>query len=252
MDTHPSISDETNLTAVRQSAEDVHRRHELKTPVTGLKGFTNVLQRRLARQGDEQALHYLSRMDAQLDKLTKIISDLLDISRPQSGRLTFQEETFDLDGLVHETVENVQAATTTHQILIEGRTGARVLGDRDRLEQVWINLLTNALKYSPSAQRVVVRLSREPAQATARIQDFGIDAAHHQKIFEQFYQITDPEEKTYPGLGIGLFISNESVRRHNGRLEVQSQKEEGSTFSIVLPTLPAGEDRSAPAGENER
>ncbi len=213
--------------------------HELKTPVTSLKGFTNVLQRRLAKQGDEQGLHYLNRIDAQLNKLTKLISDLLDISRMQTGKLAFQIETFDLDTLLHETVENVQAATTTHQLLIEGRTSAQVLGDKDRLGQVFINLLTNAVKYSPQANKVLVRLSRDQGQAIVSVQDFGvgIDQAHHQKIFERFYQVTDPKEATYPGLGIGLYISREIVERHHGRLQVESRKGEGTTFSVTLPLL---------------
>ena len=213
--------------------------HELKTPVTSLKGFTNVLQRRLAKQGDEQGLHYLNRIDAQLNKLTKLISDLLDISRIQTGKLAFQIEAFDLDTLIHETVENVQAATTTHQLLIEGRTGAQVLGDKDRLGQAFINLLTNAVKYSPQANKVLVRLSRDQGQAIVSVQDFGagIDQAHHQKIFERFYQVTDPNEATYPGLGIGLYISREIVERHHGSLEVESRKGEGATFSVTLPLL---------------
>ncbi len=93
--------------------------HELKTPVTSLKGFTNVLQRRLTKQGDTQGLHYLARMDAQLDKLTTLISDLLDISRMQSGKLALRAEPFDLDALIDETVENVQVATSTHRLLVE-------------------------------------------------------------------------------------------------------------------------------------
>ena len=213
--------------------------HELKTPVTSLKGFTNVLQRRLTKQGDEQGLHYLNRMDTQLNKLTKLISDLLDISRMQTGKLVFQIEAFDLDTLIHETVENVQAATTTHQLLIEGRTSAQVLGDKDRLGQVFINLLTNAVKYSPQANKVLVCLSRDQGQAIVSVQDFGvgIDQAHHQKIFERFYQVTDPKEATYPGLGIGLYISREIVERHHGSLEVESRKGEGATFSVTLPLL---------------
>src|SRR5947207_3137937 len=100
--------------------------HELKTPVTSLKGFTNILQRRLTKQGDTQGLHYLSRMDAQLDKLTRLISELLDTSRMQSGKLALRTEPVDLDGLIDETVENVQATSSTHRLLIKGRTGAQV------------------------------------------------------------------------------------------------------------------------------
>ncbi len=220
--------------------------HELKTPVTSLKGFTNVLQRRLMKLADEQGLHYLTRIDAQLNKLTKLISDLLDVSRMQTGKLAFQVESFDLDTLVHETVENVQAATTTHQFLVEGRTDARMFGDKDRLGQVFINLLTNAVKYSPRANKVLLHLSRDHEQAIVSVQDsgIGIDEAHQQNIFERFYQVADPEEKTYPGLGIGLYISREIVERHHGRIEVQSRKGEGATFSVILP-LPQKETERA-------
>ena len=229
--------------------------HELKTPITSLKGFTNVLQRRLAKQGDEQGLHYLARMDAQLDKLTTLIGDLLDISRMQSGKLALRAETFELDALIDETVENVQAATSTHQLLIEGRTGAEVFGDKERLGQVYINLLTNAIKYSPRADKVIVRLFRDgdPEHAIVSVQDFGIgiDKTHHEKIFERFYQVTDPEEKTYPGLGIGLYISSEIVARHRGRMWVESSKGKGTTFFVALPLQRLDENQTVTRKEDE-
>lgn len=211
--------------------------HELKTPVTSLKGFANVLQRRLIKQGDEQGQQYLSRMDTQLNKLAKLINDLLDISKMQAGKLAYEVEQVDLDALVQETVENVQATTSTHQIFIEGKTEGHMLGDKDRVGQVFINLLTNAIKYSPQAEKVIVRLSREQEQAIVSVQDFGIgiSTANYQKIFERFYQVTDPEEKTYPGLGLGLYISSEIIERHHGRIWVESSKGQGSIFSVALP-----------------
>ena len=224
--------------------------HELKTPVTSLKGFTNVLQRRLAKQGDTQGLHFLSRVDAQLDKLTTLIAELLDISKMQAGKLELREEAFDLDALVQETVENVQAATSTHHLLIDGKTEAWPVGDKDRLGQVLTNLLTNAVKYSPKADRVIVRASRDThhRHAIISVQDFGIgiDEAHHQKIFERFYQVTNPEERTFPGLGIGLYISYEIVMRHHGHMWVESRKGEGATFFVALPVTKEGEQVSLP------
>lgn len=227
--------------------------HELKTPVTSLKGFTNVLQRRLTKLGDEQGLHFLSRMDAQLDKLTKLISELLDISKMQAGKLSLQMEPFDLDALLQETVENVQAATITHQLHIEGNTRGYVFGDKDRLGQVFINLLTNAIKYSPHADTVLVRLSSEQEQAIVSVQDFGIgiNESQYQKIFERFYQVVDPEEKTYPGLGMGLYISSEIVERHNGRIWVESKKGEGSTFFVSLPLVQMKHEKPALNSEGE-
>jgi signal transduction histidine kinase len=159
----------------------------------------------------------------------------------QSGKLALRAEPCDLDALIDETVENVQAATSTHRLLIEGRTGAQVFGDKERLGQVFVNLLTNAIKYSPRVDKVLVHLCKEGErqQAIVSVQDYGIgiDKTHHEKIFERFYQVTDPEEKTYPGLGIGLYISSEIVTRHHGQMWVESSKGTGSTFYVALPIL---------------
>ena len=211
--------------------------HELKTPVTSLKGFTNLFQRRLAQRADEKTLYYLNRMDAQLNKLTNLITDLLDVSKMQTGQLTYQEEPFDLNELVSETVENLQAATPTHQLFLETSGAIQVVGDRDRIGQVLINLLTNAVKYSPLADKVIVRLATDPEKAIVSVQDFGIGIAeaHHDKIFERFYQVADPEEKTFPGLGIGLYLSCDIVRRHGGNMWVESSKGSGATFYFTIP-----------------
>jgi PAS domain S-box-containing protein len=120
--------------------------HELKTPVTSLKGFLTLLKRRLTLQGDEKTLHYLARMDAQVNKLTRLIDDLLDLSKIQTGQLVYREDRFEVDALVQEIVENVQDTTQTHRLLLEGQSQAEVFGDRDRIGQVLINLLDNAIK----------------------------------------------------------------------------------------------------------
>ncbi|GHO73128.1 hypothetical protein KSD_08990 [Ktedonobacter sp. SOSP1-85] len=226
--------------------------HELKTPITSLKGFTHVLQRRLTKQGDEQGLSYLARMDAQLDKLTRLISDLLDISRMQAGKLALRIEAFELDELLNEIVDNVQATTTSHQLRIKGHTGAQVIGDPDRLGQVFINLLTNAIKYSPGAEHIIIHRFHEGKQVIISVQDFGIgiDQSHHDRIFERFYQV-GPEEKTYPGLGIGLYLAREIVSRHQGRIWVESRKGAGSAFFVALPQMEPKE-HTGPADSTER
>src|SRR5713226_1424013 len=211
--------------------------HELKTPVTSLKGFLNLLQRRLTSPEDEKELHYLARMNAQVHKLAKLINDLLDISKMQTGQLVYREEHFDLDALAQEIVENIQGTTQTHHLLLEDQTQTEAFGDRDRIGQVLINLLNNAIKYSPQASTVVVRVAKDQHNVLVSVQDFGIGIAkeHLQKIFERFYQVTDPEERTYPGLGIGLYISLEIVKRHGGQIWVESKKGEGTTFHFTLP-----------------
>ena len=114
-----------------------------------------------------------------------------------------------------------------------------VYGDRDRLGQVLINLLNNAIKYSSQSDTVLVHLSSDEASVRIGVQDFGLGIApeHHEKIFERFYQVADPEEKTYPGLGIGLAISQDIVKRHGGKLWVESQKGQGATFYLCMPLL---------------
>lgn len=211
--------------------------HELKTPVTSLKGFTQVLYRRFKKLGDEESLSFLARMDGQINKLTKLINDLLDLSKLQTGKLTIQEEAFDLADVVCDVVDMLQATLQTHQLVLEETTRVEIFGDKDRIEQVLINLLTNAVKYSPQADRVIIRVSTVHEQALVSVQDFGIGIAeaNQQKIFERFFQVTDPMEKTFPGLGIGLFISNEIIKQHHGQMWVVSSKGEGATFKFTLP-----------------
>lgn len=213
--------------------------HELRTPVTSLKGFTQILQRRLKPQADPQTLLFLDRMDKQLVKLTNLITELLDVSKMETGALTFSESSVDLDELVRECVENVQAATVTHQFQLHGATHAMIWGDPDRLEQSLINLLTNAVKYSPQADTVVVRLSADQEQADITVQDFGIgiDGEYQERIFERFYQVIEPDRGAFPGLGLGLYIARALVERHGGRLWLESRKGVGSAFHISLPLL---------------
>jgi signal transduction histidine kinase len=221
--------------------------HELKTPVTSLKGFLNLVQRRSMKQGDEKILHYLARMDMQINKLTALINDLLDLSRMQTGKLIYREETFLLDELVREIVANIQETTQTHRLILERQTHATVFGDRERIGQVLINLLNNAIKYSPRADTVLIRMANDQQKILVSIQDFGIGIAqdHHLRIFERFYQVTEPAEKTYPGLGIGLSISSEIVRRHGGQMWVESRKGEGATFHFTLPLTDEGKRRAS-------
>lgn len=225
--------------------------HELKTPVTSLKGFTQILQRRLKAQADPQTQLFLDRMDMQLKKLTTLIVDLLDISQMQAGSLTFRESCIDLDELLRETLETMQATITTHQLRLQGEAHVQVYGDRDRLGQVLINLLTNAVKYSPHSDTVIVHVNADHEWVEIAVQDFGIGIAreHHEHIFEHFYQVTDPQARTYPGLGIGLYIARTLVERHGGRLWLESKKGVGSTFHFSLPLFKGEEKQPARQGE---
>ncbi len=213
--------------------------HELKTPLTILSAYTQLLHERFAAEGRQDAVLQLSKMDDQITDLTRLVTDLLDISKMQAGQLDLVQEAVDMDGLVREVVENLQPTTTRH-LLIEGTARRPVIGDRGRLGQVLINLLTNAIKYSPHADTVVIKVihTHHPHETlTVSVQDFGIgiSQSHQQRLFERFYRVLSEKDQNYPGLGIGLYIAHEIIQRHGGRMWVESAEGKGSTFFFSLP-----------------
>ena len=211
--------------------------HELKTPVTSLKVYTEVLLKQSTKKEETKTTDYLSKMNRQIDKLTLLIHDLLDVTRLQAGHLTYRIEEFDIAKLVHEIVENTEQLANNHQIIIKGKVKKNVWGDRERINQVLTNLLTNAIKYSPGAKKIIVTMQEKKDETQISVQDFGIGISkeHQKKIFNRFYRVNDTSEKTFPGLGLGLFISNEIAKYHGGQISIKSTRKDGSIFSFSLP-----------------
>jgi len=222
--------------------------HELKTPVTSLKGYTQLLHARFTKAGDERSAALLARMNAQLDKLIHLIGELLDVTSIEAGKLSWHNERFDLDALVREIVEEVGHTTERHQMRIEGAVRTPVYGDPERIGQVLTNLLTNAMKYSPQANAILVTLASDAESATVGVQDFGIGIAPEKQahVFERFFRVSDPEHETFPGLGLGLFISAQMVKRQGGRIWVESRVGTGSTFFFTVPLAPQSEPGPQP------
>jgi PAS domain S-box-containing protein len=209
--------------------------HELKTPVTSIKAFTQVLQHRFALAGDEKSTALLGKMDAQINKLTSLIEDLLDITKIEGDKLQFNEDYFSFDELITEIVEEVQRTTNKHSIEYSASTHVTVFGDRDRIGQVVVNMLSNAIKYSPQADKICVKSIADQAHVTLYVQDFGIGIPleRQEQIFERFYRVSGNE--TIPGIGLGLYISAEIIRRQRGKIWVESEPGKGSTFCFSLP-----------------
>lgn len=182
-----------------------------------------------------------------------LVGDLLDVSKIEAGKLELRHELIDLQRLTDELVEAIQATIAKHQILVEGTVSRHVVGDGERLGQVLTNLLTNAVKYSPQADRIIVRLAETPDGVTIEVQDFGIgiDPEHLDQVFDRFYRVTSEDEKTFPGLGMGLYISHEIVRRHGGTMEVTSVKgaapSSASLFRMAMARL-----RTVPRAASDR
>ena len=150
-----------------------------------------------------------------------------------------------MNDLVGQTAQDIHYTNTRHNIIIEQGEEFFVYADQDRIGQVLINLITNAIKYSPESHDVNIRIWKSAEdRVTVSVKDrgVGIDEADHQNIFKRFYRITEEEEDTYSGFGIGLFLANEIIDRHQGVLEVKSKKGEGSEFSFTLAVTSKNEN----------
>ncbi|GHO90334.1 hypothetical protein KSF_003820 [Reticulibacter mediterranei] len=211
--------------------------HELRNPLAALKLQTAMLRRHLNKQGIHTAASALSTIETQLNKLTRLVEELLDVSKMQAGKLEYRRETVDLDVLLREIADAMQHLHPSHRILLQRAVHASLLGDRDRLGQVFSNLLSNAIKYSPDATTVEMELSATEETIRVRVTDHGLGIPQEQrdKIFERFYRVTGTQQKAIPGLGMGLYIVTEIVKHYEGTISVDSAVGKGSSFTVTLP-----------------
>ena len=147
-----------------------------------------------------------------------------------------EEKHLNIDEIVDESIDDLRE-TARQTIIRKGKTHGTVIADKDRISQVVSNLLSNAIKYSPRADEIIVTTSSDKNKVIVSIQDFGIGIAKefHGKIFQRFFRVTGADEKTFPGMGIGLHICKEIISRHGGEMWVESEKGKGATFSFSLP-----------------
>jgi PAS domain S-box-containing protein len=240
--------DITDLKNMEQRKDDFIKMasHELKTPITSIKGYVQLLLSIYEESNEEKLLaaqntvkSSLTTVSKQVSKLTRLISDLLDMSRIESGKLELNYSEFDPVLLVEETVQDVRHTTSRHTLIIHNKFEGTLQADRDRIAQVMLNLLTNAIKYSPAAETIDVYVAGDDRSIDISVADYGIgiDKGEQQRIFERFYRVEGRNELTYPGFGIGLFIANEIIQRHNGTIRVKSEKDKGTVFTFTLPLM---------------
>jgi PAS domain S-box-containing protein len=211
--------------------------HELKTPVTAVKGFSQLLLRQPLVHHDPHAAQLLTVIERQSDRLVRLVEDLLTISRLALGRLALRRERVDLGALAGDVVERMHSLTTGQQLQVQVTEPVVVLADRDRLDQVLVNLIANAIKFSPAGGVIAVQVQPQGALAVVTVCDegVGIPAARQAQIFEQFYQAHTGTEHDYGGMGIGLYFSRELIRGHGGAMGFVSEEGRGSTFWFRLP-----------------
>jgi signal transduction histidine kinase len=216
--------------------------HEMRTPLTSLQFLLHTIQKRFESGQPEKAIEGLVRARAQLQRLSQLTEELLDVTRIVAGRLTLELEEVDLAELAREVAEQQRdsAARTGSELRFEAPSAVTGLWDRSRLEQVVTNLLSNALKFG-GGKPITVRVASDTGRATLTVRDegIGISSADQARIFERFERAVS--KQSYGGLGLGLWIAHQIVAAHGGRIRVESRPGEGSTFSVELPRKPAGE-----------
>ncbi|HET9594927.1 MAG TPA: ATP-binding protein [Anaeromyxobacteraceae bacterium] len=209
--------------------------HEFKTPLAVVKAYAQLMRKR--GQGDPAALDVI---DRQTERLTRMVQQLLEVSRFRAGGTELRRERFDLAALVRETAREMASHSDGRRIFVEPSEVAAVLADRARIGHVVASLFANAVRFSPEGGDVEAAVARQGAEAVVWVRDhgLGIPADRRARIFERYYRAHAGTPLDYGGLGVGLDLSREIVARHGGRIWFESEEGRGSTFSFSLPLAP--------------
>lgn len=232
------------LELVRTQVEDQRNKefltiasHELKTPLTSLKAYLQIALRGFEKNSKDQSISFIKKAEEFSDKLGKLIFNLLDISKIQSGRLTIEKQRVNISKILQETVQSSEVLYPSHTLYLNLTEDFIIDVDPVRIEQVFVNLISNAVKYSPNANNVKLKAEKIHDLLYITVQDsgIGIDSSNQHKVFDKFYRIDELSKNDTQGLGIGLYISAEIVKQHNGNIWVENHEEGGAIFFVTLP-----------------
>lgn len=211
--------------------------HELKTPLTSMLAYQQILRKKLVGSTDEFTRVALDKSNQQIRKMTSMINGFLNISHLESGKIKLKKETFDMRLLLEELIEDFHMITNTHRIVLHACEHAMLHADREKISSVVSNLISNAIKYSPHGKLIEVSCGSrdENIQVSIRDEGMGIKEEDRKRLFERFYRISTSHRENISGFGIGLYLSKEIVERHGGKIWVESESGIGSTFTFSLP-----------------
>lgn len=207
--------------------------HELKTPLTNVKAFNQLI----SKTNDINKIHIFNQRSANhIGKLEWLINDLLDVTKINAGKMVYDMQEFKFRKLILDSINTIQQTTDTHQIKLIGDAEINYKGDQFRLEQVIQNFLSNAIKYSPNADKVIVSYWLDENNILVSVQDFGIgiEQKNFNQLFDRYYRV-DNSSMRFEGLGLGLYISSEILKRHQGSFWIESEEGLGTTFYFRLP-----------------
>ena len=212
--------------------------HELKTPLTSIKAYMQLLDRKLKINEGTTEANYVNKALSQVEKLNTLITDLLDVSKIDNGKLKINKKPTNLDSVIHTAIETIlqthddKVKLTRHGFIPD----ILIPLDAIRIEQVLINFLTNAIKYSPENNQVIVTTFVDENEVRVSVTDFGIGIPDFKQdaVFKKFYRVEESSLQ-FQGMGIGLYICSEIIQQHDGTIGLSSVVEEGSTFYFTLP-----------------
>jgi two-component system sensor histidine kinase VicK len=212
--------------------------HELKTPLTSMKAYIQVLKGKASKAEDTFNTNLLDKANIQVVKMTSMINGFLNVSRLESGQIHIDKQLFNMADLVKETEEESMTTISSHRLIFAPVEYTPVIADQEKIGQVINNLISNAVKYSPSGSTIQVACVTVENEITVSVRDegFGIAPGDLQRLFDRYYRVRGENMKTISGFGIGLYLCSEIIQRHNGRIWVESEVGKGSTFYFMLPS----------------
>jgi PAS domain S-box-containing protein len=236
----------TLLDITEQKEDDIRKNdfiamvsHELKTPLTSLNGFVQILELQARKNNNEKALNIVDKAKRQIRKMTTMINGFLNVSRLESGKIHIDRKRFDMKELVKEIEEETVPANTSHHIIFDPVLNTWVEGDRDKIGQVITNFISNALKYSAPGTTVQIACLANNGSAMVSVRDEGLGIAEKDidHLFDRFYRVEGHQSKKVSGFGIGLYLCWEIIQRHQGEIWVESKPQVGSTFFFSIPIM---------------
>ena len=207
--------------------------------MTSVKGYLQLLERSIDKNDPEVFRSRLQKVQNQVEKLNLLIADLLDFSKIESGKLKFNKKYFSLEVVLKDVLDVMQQSNPQVKLIKKGTIGEEIYGDEMRIEQVIVNLISNAIKYAPESEEIHINTEQHDDEIFLSVTDFGMGMSeeHQKKVFDKFYRIEETSER-FQGLGIGLHICQEIIKRHNGKIGVNSAPNKGSEFYFYIPIHP--------------
>lgn len=241
-----------NVTGVSKIARDISEKkrdeqrkndfigmasHELKTPLTSLSAILQVLDQKMKNSTDSFMPGALTKANQQIKRMSSMINGFLNVSRLESAKLLIEKAPFNLGELAVESIAEAKLAASSHEFIYYGQNLLIINADREKINSVISNLLSNAVKYSPKGKLITIRIEQHAEEVIVSVHDegIGIQPQDIDKLFDRYYRVENEHTKHISGFGVGLYLSSEIVKHHEGRIWVESGNGTGSTFYFTLP-----------------